>query len=177
MRARIAVPAVALLIVLATAGSVTAVGAVELGAFDATFAGSSSLSGPDQSPVFGVTEQGSGSEVGIPSGSFAYELWVVQDTRLRPDGCGPNSSTGRAGMATLTFGDGELRLRRIGGEACFAFPFVTGTEEWVALGGSGPYRSSTAVLTRAFTLDVRTGSVTGSGLRSEAWPYPNAWSR
>ncbi len=67
-------------------------------------------------------------------------------------------------MATLTFSDGELRLRRVGGEACFAFPFVTGTEEWVALGGSGPYRASTAVLTRTFRLDVRTGSVTGHWL-------------
>jgi hypothetical protein len=164
MRARIAVGVVAVVTALAMPGSVTATGAVELGAFDATFAGSFSLSGPDQSPVFTVTERGSGSEVGIPSGSFAYELWVVQDTRRRPDGCGPNSSTGRHGMATLTFSDGELRLRRVGGEACFAFPFVTGTEEWVALGGSGPYRSSTAVLNRAFRLDVRTGSVTGHWL-------------
>ena len=48
-------------------------------------------------------------------------------------------------MATLTFRDGELRLRRVGGEAGFAFPFVTGTEHSVALGGSGPYRSSTGV--------------------------------
>ncbi len=96
--------------------------------------------------------------------SVAYELWVVQDTRHRPDGCGPNSSTGRHGMATLTFRDGELRVRRIGGEACFAFPFVTGREEWAALGDSGPYRSSRAVLHRAFRLDVRTGSVTGHWL-------------
>ena len=164
MRARIAVGVVAVLTVLAMPGSVTAAGGVELGAFDATFAGSFSLSGPDQSPVFTVTEQGSGSEVGIPSGSFAYELWVVQDTRRRPDGCGPNSSTGRHGMATLTFRDGELRLRRVAGEACFAFPFVTGTEEWVAVGGSGPYRSSTALLVRELRLDVRTGSVTGHWL-------------
>ncbi len=161
MRARIALGVVAVLTVLAMPGSGTAAGAVELGAFDPTFAGSVSLSGPEQSPVFTVTEQGSGSEVGIPSGSFAYESWVVQDTRLRPDGCGPNSSTGRHGMATLMFSDGELRLRRVGGAACFAFPFVTGTEEWVALGGSGPYRSREAVLHRAFRLDVRTGSVTG----------------
>ena len=164
MRARIAVGVVAVLSVLAMPGSVIAAGAVELGSFDATFAGSFSLSGPEQSPVFTVTEQGSGSEVGIPSGSFTYELWVVQDTRRRPDGCGPNSSTGRHGLATLTFGDGELRLRRVGGEACFAFPFVTGTEEWAVLGGSDPYRSNTAVLNRAFTLDVRTGSVSGHWL-------------
>ena len=164
MRARIAVGVVAVLAVLAVPGAVTAAGTVGLGTFDATFAGSVSLSGPDQSPVFTVTEQGSGSEVGIPGGSFAYELWVVQDTRRRPNGCGPNSSTGRHGMATLTFREGELRLRRVGGEACFAFPFVTGTEEWVALGGSGPYRASTALLKRAFRLDVRTGSVTGRWL-------------
>ena len=75
-----------------------------------------------------------------------------------------HSSTGRHGMATLTCRDAELRLRRVGGEACFAFPFVTGTEEWAALGGSGPYRSSTALLDRAFRLDVRTGSVTGHWL-------------
>ena len=164
MKARIALAVIAVLAGLAVPPVVAGAGGTGVAALDATFEGSFTLSGPDRSPIFKVTESGGGSAVGLPSGSFSYELWVIQDLRRRPSGCGPNSSTGHHGLATLAFADGDLRLRRVAGEACFVFPFVIGTEEWVAAGGTGPYRTSNVGIRRTFRGDVRTGTVTGSWL-------------
>ena len=132
------------------AGRRAAAGTTGVAAIDATFAGSFTVAGPDRSPIFTVTEAGRGSALGLPSGTFSYELWVVQELRRRPSGCGPNSSTGHHGLATLALADGHLRLRRDAGEACLSFPFVIGTEEWAAVGGSGPYRTSTVGIRRTF---------------------------
>jgi hypothetical protein len=166
MRARIALIVIAVLAGLAVPPFVVGAGATGVAALDATFEGSFTVAGPDRSPIFTVTEAGRGSALGLPSGAFSYELWVVQDLRFRPSGCGPNSSTGHHGLATLSFADGHLRLRRVAGEACFAFPIVIGTEEWVASGGTGPYRTSTAGVRRTFRGDVRTGTLTGRWLAS-----------
>lgn len=166
MRARTALAVIAVLAGLAVPPLVASAGATGVAALDATFEGSFTLSGPDRSPIFKVTESGRGSAVGLLSGTFSYELWVVQDLRRRPSGCGPNSSTGHHGLATITFADGDLRLRRVVGEACFAFPLVIGTEEWVAVGGTGAYRTSTVGVRRTFRGDVRTGTVTGRWLAS-----------
>ena len=166
MRARIALAVIAVLAGLAVPPVVAGAGATGVAALDATFEGSFTVSGPDRSPIFTVTEAGRGSAFGLPSGAFSYELWVIQDLRRRPSGCGPNSSTGHHGLATLAFADGDLRLRRVAGEACFVFPFVIGTEEWVAAGGTGPYRTSTAGVRRTFRGDVKTGAVTGRWLSS-----------
>lgn len=166
MRARTALAVIAVLAGLAGPPVVAGAGATGVASLEATSEGSFTVSGPDRSPIFTVTETGRGSALGPPSSSFSYELWVIQDLRRRPSGCGPNSSTGHHGLATLAFADGDLRLRRVAGEACFVFPFVIGTEEWVAAGGTGPYRTSTAGVRRTFRGDVRTGAVTGRWLSS-----------
>lgn len=164
MKARMVVAAIVALAALATAPFDAIALAVEVAPLDAPFEGSFAVSGSDQSPVFTVTESGTGTDVGIPIGAFTYDLWVTQDLRRRPSGCGPNSSTGRQGLATLRFADGDLRLRRVTGDACFSFPFVMGTEEWVAVGGTRAYRTTTGRVSRTFQGDVRRGSVTGRWL-------------
>ena len=128
-------------------------------AFNAAFSTSFALEDVGRSDLFIVRESGGGAEEA--RGPFTYTASVIQDLRRRPVGCGPNSSTGVTGSATLRFADGDLRLFRLSGEACFSFPFVTATEEWAATSGTGPYRGATGRLVREWVGDVRTLTATG----------------
>ncbi|MGH9277274.1 MAG: hypothetical protein ACRD12_04110 [Acidimicrobiales bacterium] len=128
--------------------------------FDATFSASFSVEDLGRSALFIVRESGSGEEE--RQGAFTYTSSVIQDLRRRPAGCGPNSSRGVTGSATLSFVDGDLRLLRLSGEACFSFPFVEASEDWVATSGTGSYRGATGHLAREWVGDVRSQTAMGA---------------
>lgn len=128
--------------------------------FDATFSASFAVEDIGRSDLFIVGESGNGDE--DSQGAFTYTSAVIQDLRRRPAGCGPNSSRGVTGSATLRFVNGDLRLLRLSGEACFSFPFVAASEDWVATSGTGSYRGATGHLAREWVGDVRTLTAVGT---------------
>ncbi len=129
-------------------------------AFDATFSAAFAVADVGRSDLFIVRESGNGEEE--RQGTFTYTSAVIQDLRRLPAGCGPNSSRGVTGSATLSFVNGDLRLFRLSGDACFSFPFVEASEAWVATGGTGSYRGATGHLAREFVGDVTTLTATGA---------------
>jgi hypothetical protein len=129
--------------------------------FSASFSGTFQITGDvGNSGLFIVEESGSGSEQTL--GAFSYETRLMHNLARRPPGCGPGSSTGTGGSASLTFADGVLRLERKSGAVCFAFPFINVEEEWVIASGTGAYAGVTGKFTRRLTGDVRFGTATGS---------------
>jgi hypothetical protein len=129
--------------------------------FEASFAGTFSVAGDvGRSVLFVVQESGTGTTQA--SAAFNYTSSVLQNLARTPPGCGPSSSTGVDGFAVLSFGDGELTLKRIAGTSCFAFPNITVEEQWIIGGGTGAYAGATGALWRRMTGDVRFGSASGS---------------
>lgn len=70
---------------------------------------------------------GEGNETSL--GEFSYAGTVTQNVAHVPAGCGPFSSSGADGEMTLTFGDGQMLLRRTSTEGCFEFPLIS-RGEW-----------------------------------------------
>jgi len=136
----------------------------------AGFSGTFEVAGETgRSSVFTVQELGTGEEGAL--GPYGYTVTVQQNAARPPASCPtPNSSTGAGGTASITLEDGTLSLRRRSGEACFAFPNVHGTETWVISNGTDRYRGASGALTRAFTADVRFGTLTGTWTGSVVLP-------
>jgi len=129
---------------------------------DATFTGMFEIVGDiGQSGLFEVEEAGSGVEQ-AGWGTFTYTASVRHNLARAPVSCGSNSSTGVGGSAVLTFASGQVWLHRSSGAACFLFPTIQVTEEWIIAGGTGDYLGATGNLVREFSGDVRNGATTGS---------------
>jgi hypothetical protein len=130
--------------------------------FEATFTGNFFITADiGKSALFIVEETGSGTEIG-QLGSFTYTTYVPQNVMLTPSGCASGSSTGIDGSGILTFADGTLRLHRVSGISCFAFPTIRVEEQWVIASGTGAYTGATGKLTRNLIGDVRFGTSGGS---------------
>lgn len=130
--------------------------------FNATFTGNFSITGDvGKSVLFMVVESGSGNET-EKLGAFTYSTSLLHNLALTPSGCGSGSSTGVDGSGILTFTDGQLRLHRVSGITCFAFPTIQVEEQWVITSGTGAYTGATGKLSRNLVGDVRFGTSVGS---------------
>lgn len=130
--------------------------------FDASYAGSFAITGDiGQSVLFVIEETGSGFAP-TTLGNFSYASAVMQNLARVPDGCGSNSSTGVDGAAILTFSDGQVRLKRISGTSCFAFPTLHIEERWIITSGTGRYLGATGDIARVADGDVRSRVLRGT---------------
>jgi hypothetical protein len=130
--------------------------------FEAVFSGIFAITGDvGHSGLFRVEESGSGIEQG-ELGAFSYTTALLQNSAHIPPGCGSGSSTGVDGSSVLKFADGDLRLQRTSGTACFAFPTVQIEERWVIASGTGAYIGASGELSRELVGDVRYGTSAGT---------------
>jgi len=128
--------------------------------FDADIIGEFKVSGANgESPLFLVQESGTGYETTL--GGFTYTTYLLHNLARVPEGCGPDSSTAIDGFAVFTFADGQMRLERVSGTACFSFPIIELEEHWRIASGTGAYVSATGKLIRTYNGDVRYLSGTG----------------
>jgi hypothetical protein len=130
-------------------------------AFDADIYGFFAVSGANgESPLFVVQESGSGYETTL--GDFTYTTYLLHNLARIPKGCGPDSSTAVDGIGVFTFADGQMRLERVSGTACFEFPNIVLEEDWRIASGTGAYIGATGKLVRTYDGDVRTGAGVGA---------------
>jgi hypothetical protein len=129
--------------------------------FEATFTGDFWVAEDvGKSVLFIVEEAGNGYEQTF--GDFTYETSLLHNLARIPQGCGPNSSTGVDGLAVLTLTDGQIRLKRISGTACFVFPTIFIEEQWVIASGTGNHVGATGKLSRQLEGDVLSGTAVGT---------------
>lgn len=129
--------------------------------FDSEINGAFEVSGANgESPLFVVQESGTGYEATL--GGFSYTTYLLHNLARVPEGCGFNSSSAIDGFAVFTFADGQMRLERVSGSACFSFPVIELEEHWRIASGTGAYVSATGKLIRTYGGDVTTGSGVGA---------------
>ena len=129
--------------------------------FEATFTGEFRIAGDvGKSVLFVVEESHIGEELTL--GAFTYTAFLLHNVARIPPDCYPGSSTGVDGSAVLTFGDDQIRLKRISGTACFEFPTVEIEEQWVIASGTGNYRGATGKLSRQLDGDVGSWTAVGT---------------
>ena len=130
--------------------------------FDAAINGSFQITRRvgDVSVLIVIEEEGTGIEGTL--GTFDFTSYLFHDDNRPRDGCGPLSTTGVDGSATLTFADGDLRLKRTSAETCFVYPNITVKSEWRIASGTGRYKGATGSLEKNFvgTLPSYTGTGT-----------------
>lgn len=128
--------------------------------FNANIYGSFAIAGGiGESPLFVVEESGFGEESTL--GEFSFTTHLLHNLARVPPICEYdfNSSMGVDGFGVLTFADGQLRLERASGAACFESPppVISLDERWRIVSGTGAYVGATGKLTRTYDGDVATG--------------------
>ena len=108
-------------------------------AFDGTMDGQF-MTGPGNAPsTFTVRTIGLGDST---LGALSYAAFALHDMSDAPPNCGPYSSIGIGGHASLVFADGSLRLERDIGDACFNYPFIEVSETYRVVGGTGIFKGA-----------------------------------
>jgi hypothetical protein len=105
-------------------------------AFDGTMAGQF-MTGPGNAPLaFTVRTIAIGNST---LGPLSFAAFAFQDMSEAPPDCGPYSSIGTGGRASLIFADGTLELERDLGDACFWAPLIEVSETYRVVGGTGRF--------------------------------------
>ncbi len=112
-----------------------------------------------ESVLFIVEESGGGTEPTL--GSFNYSTFLMHNLAHAPPDCGPLSSTGIGGSASLVFANGSLRLKRTSGVACITGPTIRVEEHWVIASGTGEYIDASGSLSRVLDGFLPTGAADG----------------
>ena len=108
-------------------------------AFDGTMDGQF-MTGPGNAPAtFSVRTIALGNST---LGSLSFAAYAFQDLSEVPPGCGPSSSIGAGGHASLILAGGSLHLERDLGDACFKYPFIDVSETYRVVGGTGLFEDA-----------------------------------
>ena len=116
-----------------------------------------------ESPLFVVEELATGEESNL--GEFTFTSHLLHNLANVPPICEYEffSSSGVDGFGFFDFSDGQMRLERVSGSACYDSGTITLNERWRIVSGTGAYVGATGKLTRTYEGTAGVGQGTFSG--------------